>query len=216
MYGATNGTAVYGSEGGDGAGGYFITATGNGVRGVSANTSTSNDKAGVYGSNTSTGWAGYFDGPVRFPSAADVCTPTCASDIRLKKDVRPLTGTLEKLLQLHGVTFEWKQTDSIGHMPGTHTGLIAQEVEKVFPSWVGKDGEYKTVGIDQRESLALTVEALRDQQSEIPDLKARLKTVEDERRPVISMGPNLGIGIAGLAIAGAVLVGLRRRTEKSS
>jgi Chaperone of endosialidase len=44
--------------------------------------------------------------------------------------------------------------------PGPQIGFIAQEVEKVFPQWIGEKDGYKTVGITGFE--ALTVEALRE------------------------------------------------------
>ena len=73
----------------------------------------------------------------------------------------PLKGPLDKLLQLRGVTFEWKEPEKQGNLTGTQMGLIAQEVEEVFPEWVGtqEDGG-KTLTI--RGFEALTIEALRE------------------------------------------------------
>src|SRR5262249_24108219 len=58
------------------------------------------------------------------------------SDVRLKKNIEPLTGALDRLLQLRSVTFEYKDPQSIHEAPGVQIGMIAQEVEKVFPDWV--------------------------------------------------------------------------------
>jgi hypothetical protein len=59
-----------------------------------------------------------------------------SSDARLKQNVRPLTGALEKLAELEPVEFEWiNQTD---HDAFTHAGFVAQEVEGVFPRWVSE------------------------------------------------------------------------------
>ncbi len=82
------------------------------------------------------------------------------SDARLKKNVQPLTGALDKLLQLRGVTFEYIDPKSINELPGTRTGMIAQEVEGVMPDWVdqGPDGMRR---VTFRGFEALTVEALR-------------------------------------------------------
>ena len=99
------------------------------------------------------------------------------SDGRLKRDVQPLEHTLDRVLQLRGVTFEYAKPDGYLHPSGRHTGFIAQEVQQIFPDWIGStpDG-YLTVGPNGFE--AMTVEALRDlraeKDAEIAGLKERL------------------------------------------
>ena len=68
------------------------------------------------------------------------------SDSRLKKSVETIPSALEKILSLRGVTFEWKQEEfpERNFADGTQIGLIAQEVEEVFPELVSQ-GEYKSV-----------------------------------------------------------------------
>ncbi len=84
-----------------------------------------------------------------------------ASDARLKKNVNDLDGALERLLALRGVTYEYIDPASIGEREGERIGFIAQEVERVFPDWVGeKDDGTKYVSVSGFE--ALTVEALRE------------------------------------------------------
>jgi hypothetical protein len=88
-----------------------------------------------------------------------------SSDLRLKKNVAKLDDALESLLQLRGVTFEYKDPKSINERSGERIGLIAQEVEKVFPDWVEqRDDGYKIVTF--RGFEALTVEALRELRDE--------------------------------------------------
>ncbi|MDO9712893.1 tail fiber domain-containing protein [Paracraurococcus lichenis] len=86
------------------------------------------------------------------------------SDERLKKDVAPVEGALGKLLRLRGVRFAWRDPTTAGGYAGIETGLLAGEVEKVFPEWVetGPDG-YKLLNI--RGFEALVVEALRELQA---------------------------------------------------
>jgi len=86
-----------------------------------------------------------------------------ASDERLKKNIRPLAGALDKLLALHGVNFEYIDPAKVHELSGERMGLVAQEVESVFPDWVetGPDG-YKRVTVRGLE--ALVVEALRELQ----------------------------------------------------
>jgi len=113
---------------------------------------------------------------------------TVSSDIRLKKNVQPLSSALDRLLALRGVTYEWKEPEKHGNQVGTQIGMIAQEVEKVFPDWVemGEDG-YRTLTV--RGSTALTVEAFRELRAEkdaeiaaqaerIAQLESRLNRLE--------------------------------------
>ena len=95
---------------------------------------------------------------------------TSFSDARLKTNVADLEGSLEALLALRGVTFEYKDPDAIGELHGERIGFIAQEVEQVMPDWVGQSGEYKSLTIRGFEALA--VEALRELDAENAELEA--------------------------------------------
>lgn len=88
-------------------------------------------------------------------------------DSRLKHDIEPLTGTLDRLLKLRGYTFTYNDeaVEKRLALPGQQVGLIAEEVERIFPDWVEKDGEgYRYV--TERSTTALMVEALRDLRQE--------------------------------------------------
>jgi endosialidase-like protein/collagen triple helix repeat protein/trimeric autotransporter adhesin len=88
-----------------------------------------------------------------------------SSDRRLKNNIVDLDGSLERLLQLRGVTYEYKDPDAIHELHGTRIGMIAQEVETVFPDWVETSGlGYKMLTF--RGFEALTVEALRELREE--------------------------------------------------
>ena len=102
---------------------------------------------------------------------------TVFSDRRLKKDVKPLRGSLDQLLKLRGVTYQWKEPEKFANRTGTQVGLLADEVEQVFPDWVGSDsGGYKTLTI--RGFEALTIEALREMQQADNDLKNKTRGLE--------------------------------------
>lgn len=107
-----------------------------------------------------------------------------ASDERLKKEIKPLTGALDKLIQLQGVNFEWVNPEEHGNQSGTQAGLVAQEVEKVFPEWVseidpaGKDKEQVAEG-EKIKSLyfphgfnAYLVEAIKELRAQNEALKS--------------------------------------------
>jgi hypothetical protein len=100
----------------------------------------------------------YVDGPIK-PTAGSWSAP---SDARLKHDIVPLVGALDRLLALRGVTFAYNE-DAPSHYytPGTHTGFVAQDVAKVYPEWVSADEQgYLLVGPQGFEAIA--VEALRE------------------------------------------------------
>jgi hypothetical protein len=98
-----------------------------------------------------------------------------ASDIRLKHDVQDLTGSLDALLMLRGVSYLYTSPDKINELPGERVGMIAQEVAEVFPDWVheANDGYLR---LTYRGFEALVVEALRDlrleKDSEIETIRA--------------------------------------------
>lgn len=106
------------------------------------------------------------------------------SDARLKHNIEPLqVGILDKLLSLNGYTFEYdpKAIDNRLALPGRQTGLIAQEVQQVFPDWVDADEE-GYLFVSERGLTAIFVEALRELRAEkdeaIESLKSRLTALE--------------------------------------
>jgi len=112
------------------------------------------------------------------------------SDRRLKRNIEPLTGALGRLLSLQGATFEFTEEGLRTGLalPGRQVGLIAQDVELVFPEWVGESSEgYKF--ITETGTTALLVEALRElraeknaellqKDAEIDELRRRLTKLE--------------------------------------
>jgi len=95
---------------------------------------------------------------------AEAVTP---SDARMKKNIKRLTASLNKVAMLEGVSFDWK-TEAYadrGLSDDKQIGLIAQEVEKVMPELVrtGSDG-YKSVSYSKL--TALLVEAVKELESQ--------------------------------------------------
>ncbi|MBN1478897.1 tail fiber domain-containing protein [candidate division KSB1 bacterium] len=112
---------------------------------------------------------------------------TSFADKRLKKNVKALKGALDRVTQLRGVTFEWKAPEKQGNLTGTQIGLVAQEVEKVFPEWVDENPEgYKN--LTMRGFEALSVEAFKELndtntklQEKIKNLESRIKNLEKQK-----------------------------------
>ncbi|MEK6543872.1 MAG: tail fiber domain-containing protein [Elusimicrobiota bacterium] len=88
-----------------------------------------------------------------------VCQFSCPSDRNLKNNIKPINNSLEKIAQLQPVTFEYKNT---GLGKGIQTGLVAQDVEKIFPTWVNKNSEgFKTIGYGAEVQVHL-IEAVKE------------------------------------------------------
>lgn len=92
---------------------------------------------------------------------------TATSDFRLKKNIRPIDNALDGVLNLRGVYYNWKDPNSDKK---TQVGVIAQEVEKVFPQVVyNHPNGFKSV--DYSHLVAVLIEALKEQQKQIDELK---------------------------------------------
>ncbi|MHB8831328.1 MAG: tail fiber domain-containing protein [Patescibacteria group bacterium] len=107
------------------------------------------------------------------------------SDARLKKNTLEIDGALNKIMQLTGVTYDWKTDDPevLKHYPlisrfkgHEHTvGLIAQDVQKIFPEALSletvgdKDVQYYQ--LDYTKFTPLIIEAIKEQQDQINSLK---------------------------------------------
>ena len=89
------------------------------------------------------------------------------SDINLKTNIRPIENPLDKVLQINGVEFDWKDNQQ------SSMGVIAQEIEKVFPSLV-KTAENKSVNYNGL--VGVLIEAVKEQQKQIEELK---KLIQD-------------------------------------
>ena len=96
---------------------------------------------------------------------------TAYSDERLKDNILVIDGALEKVSQLRGVTFNRTDTEE----PDRQTGVIAQEVEKVLPEAViTADDEMQTKSVAYGNMVGLLIEAIKEQQKQIDELKQAL------------------------------------------
>lgn len=92
-------------------------------------------------------------------------TPLCSSDLRYKKDISDLNGSLEMVEKLRGVSFLWRRDEfpAMNFAGGRKFGFIAQEMEKVCPELVFTDDRgYKS--IEYANVTPILVEAIKEQQ----------------------------------------------------
>lgn len=164
--GTTNSEAVglYGQSLGTNSAGVVGSGIGYGVQGVSSS------GYGIFGQST-TGYAGYFNGKGRFTGNLEALSFIYNSDRSLKKNIRTLDSSLGKILQLRGVSFDWKQDNK------SSIGLVAQEVEKVYPELVSMNEEgFKSV--QYGNLVAPLIEAIKEQQKKIDQLETKITILE--------------------------------------
>jgi hypothetical protein len=93
-----------------------------------------------------------------------------SSDQTLKTNITPIKSALSKILQLNGVEFDFIPGVNCGYLRTHQIGLIAQDVKKVIPEVVGKNND-GTLGVSYQHLVAVLVEAIKEQQQEIDELK---------------------------------------------
>jgi len=93
-----------------------------------------------------------------------------SSDRNLKTNITPITSALSKVLQLNGVEFDFISGVNCGHLKKHQIGLIAQDVNKIIPEVVGKNSD-GTFGVSYQHLVAVLIEAIKEQQQEIEELK---------------------------------------------
>ena len=114
-------------------------------------------------------------------------TYSTTSDYRLKENIAPMVGALEKVVQLKPVTYTWKADGSDGQ------GFIAHELQAVIPdavvgekdaveTYTDEEGNEQTrikpQGIDTSFLVATLTAAIQEQQALITSLTARITALE--------------------------------------
>ena len=95
-------------------------------------------------------------------------TLTETSSREMKTNIEPIENILPSVLQMRGVKFDWKEGTKDNY------GFIAEEVDKLFPYLVTHDEEGKAQGIQYSKMTAVLLEAIKEQQIQIDELKSKL------------------------------------------
>lgn len=106
---------------------------------------------------------------------------TANSDERLKNINSNIDNAVNKLMTLRAINFSWKSDCNNKEI----LGLIAQDVEKVFPQVIDKgklpnspsnpnEDETEYLGVRYQELVPVLVKAIQEQQAQIEELKSRL------------------------------------------
>ena len=96
---------------------------------------------------------------------------SASSDIRLKTNIEPLHNSLDKIKQLHGITYNWNEL-SQKDQTVRQAGVIAQDVQKVLPEAVHETDGFLSVSYNKL--VPLLIEGMKEQQKQIDYLTSRL------------------------------------------
>jgi len=116
-----------------------------------------------------------------------VSHPT-SSDVRFKKNIKPIENALSKVLKLRGVKYEWNEfinnTRDGYDLNSPIIGFIAQELELIVPELVSKwklnEDCQDARAVDYPRVVVLLTEAIKEQQAQINDLKTRISILENK------------------------------------
>ena len=104
---------------------------------------------------------------------------SCASDVRLKKNIQPIENAIDKFLNLRGVYYDWNE---LARRPGAHAmGVIAQEVEKEFPEAVETDKITGFKRVDYSVLISPAIESIRYLKNKNDQLEERIRTLEQNQ-----------------------------------
>jgi hypothetical protein len=154
----------------DNYGGYYFadgqyTGTPPGVAFVIGNGDV-NSSNGLAGSNPSNAFVVNYDGSATLSGEL-----TVNSDARLKSNIISLGSTLTKLLLMDGKSYTMKSNEA-----DSKIGLLAQDVQKVFPELVKTaNTSDQTLSVNYQGLIPILINAIKEQQKQIKELESKLK-----------------------------------------
>jgi hypothetical protein len=101
-----------------------------------------------------------------------------SSDARYKKNIQDIENALDKIIKIRGTSFVFRADEFKDYQfaEGLQFGFIAQELENVFPEMVKTERNgYKSVNYN--EMIPVLVEAIKDQQKQIEELKQLVQSL---------------------------------------
>ena len=106
-------------------------------------------------------------------------TAFASSDERLKENIIVIPSALDKVKQLNGVTFDWKDGFTDVHdFKGNDVGVIAQEVESVLPNIVKENKFNGYLGVKYEKITPLLIEAIKELSQKVTDLENEIKRLK--------------------------------------
>ena len=104
-------------------------------------------------------------------------TAFASSDERLKENIIEIPNSLEKIKQIKGVLFNWKEGYDKVHPYGDNkdVGVIAQEVQQILPEIVKENVHNQFLGVRYEKLTPLLLEAIKELSKKVEELEKKLK-----------------------------------------
>jgi len=138
------------------------------------------------GAETSTQWGVYIgawrmtvNNSGTLTVGGDVIAYGTPSDARLKTIKEVIQNPIEKVKALTGYRFDWNKTDSILNLK-EDIGVIAQEVADVLPE-LARTNDNGYMSVRYQGLTAVLIEAVKEQQKQIEDLKKQIEFLAENR-----------------------------------
>jgi len=110
---------------------------------------------------------GYYNGNLLVSGTTTSTDFDSLSDRNLKENIRTLENPLEKILSINGVSFDWRHTKE------SSIGVIAQEIEEIFPELVNTN-EFKSVNYNGL--IGVLIEAIKELKTEVNELRSQINS----------------------------------------
>jgi len=99
----------------------------------------------------------------------DIIAYGSPSDKKLKENIKPIESALDKVSKLQGVTFDWKESDSMLDIK-EDIGFIAQDVKEIVPELV-RENSNGLLSMRHQGIAPILLEAIKELKQEIDELK---------------------------------------------
>ena len=105
------------------------------------------------------------------------------SDMSLKSNIKPLKNSLNHLMQLEGVKFDWNDLALSEGAPQTpQIGLIAQQVYEQMPDLVRKDAKTGHLTVNYLKMIPYLIEGFKELKSVVDQQNIKISQLEDDLR----------------------------------
>jgi hypothetical protein len=104
---------------------------------------------------------------------ARVTTLIETSAAKYKTNIQPLDSQLSKVTQLEPVTFDWINKPN----PKTNIGLIADEVEKIYPEFVSKTEDGEIEGIEYSKLTTVLIQSIKELKEIVDKQQEQINTL---------------------------------------
>ena len=91
------------------------------------------------------------------------------SDINFKENIQTVDNALDKVMSLRGVSFDWKKSKEPSF------GVIAQELEQVFPELVRGESPK---AVNYNGLVGILIESIKDMKQEIVSLNEEIQSLK--------------------------------------